>query len=228
MHHHCEIIIPPTDDVAGSIDAVMRKFDENGEDEDGDRNAHTFWDFYVIGGRWAGMKAMAKFDKAKLAEFQAWLQAEKVTVSGFTAGKQTLAPDSQRAKVDDKWNEMFPSEKFVPCPMFSHSNDQYAKAGPLSGMIDGDVMLLGNLPDSLECDHIIVAGPDYKGEGIEATFMIKDSAWNGVNHVKADWDGTVAGALAKHAEQIKNYKDDYRERVTPSINWLVVTVDYHS
>jgi len=227
MHYHCEIVIPPTDDVASAVASVMAAFDENGKDEDGERNSHAFWDFYVIGGRWAGTKAMAKFDKAKIEEFEAWMTAEKLTVSGLRAGKQRLSPDSQRAKVDDKWNEMFPSEKFVPCPMFAHSNDQYAKAGPLAGAIDGDVMRLGDLPPGLECGHVIVAGPRYDGTGLHAKFMLKDDAWNGVNFMKVDWDGTVTSALAKYAEKIRDYQDEFREKATPTADWLVVTVDYH-
>jgi hypothetical protein len=221
-------VIPPTDDVAAVIESVMAPFNENGEDEDGERYSNTFWDFYVIGGRWAGAKQMAKYDKAKIAEFEAWMQVEKVTVSGVTAGKQTLQPDSQRAKVDDKWNALFPSEKFVPCPMFSHSNDQYAKAGPLSGAIDGDVMRLADLPAGYECGHIIFAGPRYDEKATIATFMLTDTAWNGVNHMKTKWDGTVASALAEYRERIGGYRDDYREKVTPTDDWLVVTVDYHS
>ena len=58
--------------------------------------------------------------------------------------------------------------------------------------------------------------------------MISDDIWNGVMHVKTQWDGKLKTALDAHSEKIKRYRDEYREKRTPKDDWLVVTVDYHS
>lgn len=228
MYHHCEIVMPPTDDVNAALESVLKPFDESDED-----NAHPFWDFWVIGGRWAGTKLMAKYDDAKLKEFHQWMQDQKITVSGFLCGKEELKPAIQIQKVDAKWNELFPHESGEqhPCAMFRHSNDQYGRDG--TGAMPGDICLLSEC-NGVKCSRVIVAGPGWDRErkehcgSPEATFMICDSVWNGANHMKVAWDGTLAGAMKQCRKNMDNYADDYREMVTPRDEWLVVTVDFHS
>ncbi len=217
MHYHCEIIIPPTDDIEESIKAILAPFDENGKDEDGDRNSYAFWDYYVVGGRWAGTKAKAKLDKAKLEEFYAWLQAEKITVSGVVAGKQSLRPADQIPKVDVKWREMFGGTG--PCPIFDHSPET----------IDGDICRLTDVPADMTCSRVIIGGPSWRDDGtLEAKSMISDSMYNGVDWIDTAWDKTLPAALALHRKRFEHSKPEYREKVMPDDNWLVVTVDYHS
>src|SRR5262245_27782076 len=108
MHYHLEVILPPVDNVEQAIGQILEPFDENGKDEDGHRNSHAFWDWYVVGGRWAGAKLQAMLDPKKLEEFNAELTKRKVTVSGIQAGKQELSPASQIPMVDALWNEFFP------------------------------------------------------------------------------------------------------------------------
>ena len=234
MHFHCEIILPPdTTDINSAIESVMAQFDENQpEDEDHDTR-HSFWDFYVIGGRWAGTKLMAKYDQVKIDEFHKWMESEKITVSGLRSGKQELNPATQIPKVDAKWNEMFPAEDgvFVSCPMFNHSNDQYGRNG--NGTIVGDICKLGEAKN-IECSRIIFAGnsfssetSDYTGK-LEAKFMLSEDFWNGCNHVKSNWDGKVSTAVDIYVGSMKNYKDEYRDRHIPTDDWIMVTVDYHS
>lgn len=231
MHYHCEIVIPPTADIEGAVRSVLAQFDENGDDKEGYRR-HSFWDFWVIGGRWAGHKLMARYDTEKVDAFMQWCQDERVTVSGLQCGKQELSPNSQIAKVDAKWNEMFPAAIPVPCPIFAHSNNQYGKG--LSGTLPNDVCRLSDVPERLTCSRVIFAGPSWESETkehtgpLEATFMLTDTAWNGCNHMKVDWDGRFASALEKYSESIKHYRDEYAARITPKPDWLVVTVDYHS
>lgn len=224
MHHHMEIVMPPTKDIEGAVARILKQFDENLPAED--RN-HAFWDWYVIGGRFAGHKFIASFDEAKIDEFYEWLNTEKITVSSLQSGKQALKPETQIPKVDAKWNEMFPSQTPVACPLFQHSNDQYAKNGKLSGTLPDDVCLLMDVPERLLCQRVIIASPNYKDE-VEAEFMLVDDAWNGVSYMKVDWDGKLSTALAKCREKMKNYKPEYVEKHSPQDDWLVVTVDYHS
>jgi hypothetical protein len=228
MHSHLEIIIPPTDDIEGSIAAVMKQYDESLDPKNEDYSTkHVFWDWYVIGGRWAGNKLMAKFDPVKIEEFQKWCAAEKLTVSGVVAGKQRLQPESQIPKVDAKWNELFGTN--TACPMFDHSNDQYGRNG--DGTLPDDVLRLGDLPDRVTCSRVIFAGPSFNHEAkeghgkytgpLESKFMFCDEVWNGCNHMKVEWDGTVKQALEK-------YRESFRKDFLPTADWLVVTVDYHS
>jgi hypothetical protein len=208
----------------------MKQFNEQPEDASYAR--HGFWDFWLIGGRWAGHKLIAKYDEAKLDEFYEWLDAENITVLGLQCGKQELAPDSQIPKVDAKWNEMFPSSEFLPCPLFKHSNDQYGKG--ISGTLPGDVQRLADVPERLKCSRVIFARPSYSATSddftgpLEAEFMLVDEEWNGCNHMKVDWDGTFHSALQKYRESFENYRENFKAKIAPTDDWLVVTVDYHS
>lgn len=219
MHYHLEIIMPPTDDVEAVVKQIMEPFSENN-----DENRHQFWDWFVIGGRWAGRKFQATLDKAKLDSFYKALSEKQVTVSSVTAGKQELQPASQIPMVDGLWNEFFPESNGKPCPLFNHSNNQYKS----DSLIDGDICRFANTPSGLEPSRVIFAAPNYDGSEMEATFMLSDEIWNGVNYENTTWDGTFADAVAKFKSRGSNYSDEYLKRVTPQDDWLVVTVDYHS
>lgn len=232
MHYHCEIILPPgTENIEEAVRSVMAPFSENLEGDEASK--HSFWDWYVIGGRWAGTKLMAGYDAAKLKEFEDWMQSEGVTVSGFRAGKPELSPSSQIEKVDAKWNEMFPSEGnvMVACPMFNHSNDQYGRKS--ESTLDGDVCPLSRAKE-ISCSRLIIAAPSYNGDSkdrtgpLEAVFMLQHCLWNGVTHVDSKWDGTMKNAL----EIWNEHSDRYAEKFLAAINLrddsIAVTVDYHS
>lgn len=229
MHYQCEIIIPPTEDINAAVESIMAPFQEGSDDEDHSER-HAFWDFYVVGGRFAGEKQLAGLDKDKLDRFNQWCQDEKITISGVVCGKQSLEPSTQIEKVDTMWNELFPSEDgtLSACPVFSHSNDQYDS----DSAIDGDICQLRDAK-SVGCARVIIAGPSFESETeertgpMEAIFMLCDSQWNGVNHMDVKWDGTVGDALEKITEKFKHYQDAYRQQMTPADDWLVVTVDYH-
>jgi hypothetical protein len=234
MHHHLEIVMPPTNDIEAAVKLIMAPFDENTDaDADEGSDRHAFWDFYVIGGRWAGHKLLAHYDKAQLDKFYEWLNDTGITVSGVQCGKQELSPASQIPIVDAKWNEMFPSSSPVPCPLFAHSNDQYGHNG-LDDTLPGDVMLLGSVPKGLTCSRVIVAGPSFNSatntwDGpIRPVFMLCDSQWNGVNHMDIKWDGTLASAIDECRGKLSGYRPEFAAKVSPQDNWLAVTVDYHS
>lgn len=57
--------------------------------------------------------------------------------------------------------------------------------------------------------------------------MISDEFWNGITHLKVDWDGTILDSLNKNKEKLKNYNEETMQRQTPQDDWQVVTVDYH-
>ena len=219
MHAHLEIVMPPTDDVEGSVNEIMAPFDENGEDEDGNPNDHAFWDWFVIGGRWSGAKLEAKLGKDRVDAFRKALSDRKVTVSGLRCGKQSLQPASQIELVDALWAEMFPDSGLSVCPLFNHSPKTVA----------GDVCNLSEVPDELKAERVIVAGPSFDdGGALRVEYMTSDSIWNGVIHVDTAWDGCLKSAISEATKRVANYRDEYRERVTPKGDWLVITVDYHS
>ncbi len=225
MHYHLEIVMPQIDNIKAAVEKILAPFNEQPDEADEEASErYAFWDFWVIGGRAAGSKLQATLDPAKLEAFHAWCQEAKLTVSGLTCGKQELSPASQIPMVDAKWNEMFPSDRPVPCPLFKHSNDQYNS----NDLLTGDVMRFDKVPPSLKSERVIIAGPDYKDEGIEAKWMITDDQYNGVNYMKTTWDGTFGHAVEMMRKHYETYRDEYREKLMPKADWLVVTVDYHS
>jgi hypothetical protein len=221
MHYHLEIIMPPVDDVVAAIERGLGPFCEGNED-----SRHQWWDWFVVGGRYAGQKFQATLDNTKLDAFYAAMRERKVTVSSLTAGKQELKPESQIPMVDALWNEYFPESNGSPCPLFNHSNDQYKS----DSLIHGDICRFADVPSGLgDLSRVIFAAPNYDGTEMEATFMVTDDIWNGVNYEKTEWDGTFSDAVAKFRVKTgTGYTEAYLERVTPKDDWLVVTVDYHS
>ena len=221
MHYHLEIIMPKTKEIASAISEIMAPFDENEEDAD-----HPFWDWYIIGGRFAGSKEMCGYDKDKLSRFYKELNEKNVTVSGLQCGKQEISPASQIQMVDEIWNKYFPTEngELTACPIFAHSNNQYDS----NDLIGCDISPLEDVPRNMQCSHVIIAGPSFDNKKFEAHFMLKDTSWNGVNHMDVSWDKTISGAVEKFKEKLTHYKEEYRERVTPKGDWICVTVDYHS
>lgn len=224
MHYQLEIILPPVENIESALEQILQPFNENGEDEDGDSNRHAFWDFYVIGGRWAGAKLEAMLDQDKLSEFRKELATRSITVNGVQFGKPELSPASQIPLVDGLWNEYFPDSPIKVCPLLKHFNSQYKHS-------DGfpDIMRLKDLPPSLTASHVIIAGPNWEDDGtLEAKYMMQDSIWNGVTHVDAKWDGNVMAVVAEHKSRLASATPEYAAKQTPQDDWLVVTIDYHS
>lgn len=231
MHYHCEIIIPPNAEIEASVKTIMEPYYESSEADD--KSAYPFWDFWVIGGRYAGSKFEQGLDKGKLDEFAEWCRSEGITVSGFQAGKQELQPKSQIPKVDAKWNEMFPSAdgKQRACSLFNHSNDQFARNG--LSICEGDISLLKD-SKHVKCSRVIFAGSsfncttnEFTGE-LEAKFMLAEDIWNGCNHMPIAWNGTIADALAQYEKTLAGSKDSYKAAMQPNDDWKCITVDYHS
>lgn len=216
MHYHLEIIMPPVDDVEAALGQILAPFDEDPHLNEGDESytKNSFWDWYVIGGRFSGAKIEYLLGEEKIGKFQKHLSEIGITVSKLQAGKQRLHPESQIPAVDALWNKWFPDSHVKVCPLFDHYNDQYSK----NESKYGDVMKFSEVPMGLRSNRIILAGLDYGGKKCEAKFMIEDKNWNGVTHVKTIWDGTLEHALEMAAE--KGH--------VPRSDWLVVTVDYHS
>jgi hypothetical protein len=200
MHYHLEIVMPDPghDDIEGTIDKILEPFSEYNDD-----SRHTFWDWYVIGGRWHGCKVEAQVPKDVLDAFYQWCNDEKITVSSVQCGKQDLSPIDQIPKVDAKWQEMTGLDG--PCLIFGH--------GDIGN--EADICTVGELPKDLKASHVIIAN-----DANRAQLMWQDDMWNGVSWQRAGWDGTVS-------EVIEHYIKE-RNADQPIDDWLVVTVDYHN
>lgn len=219
MHYRAEIVIPPTplDKIEGAIHDIMRPFSERDSE-----NRHAFWDWFQIGGRYSNKKLVDSLDKEKLEAFYAWMREEKITVSGWRMGKETLEPRDQIGKVDTKWNEMFPTGKIIPCPLFDHCG----RTGSY------DVLPVSECR-GVTCHTFIVGVPSYSEKDtwdgpLEAKTLLFTCIWNGVTHQDTAFDGTLDAGLAFHKESLENSRDEYKKVVTIGPDWLVVTVDYHN
>jgi len=212
MHYHCEIVMPKTDNIEAAIKTILAPFDEGKEEDYG---SGAFWDWWVIGGRWSGIKLESKLDQDKLEEFRNKLIEMNITVSGFQCGKEEIRPASQESIVDNLWKEYFPDCGIAKCPMFKHSNSNQS-------IISGDIMDYDLVTDTLKISRIIFAGKD------SAKFMLEDSYWNGVNYVDSKWNGDFKSAKEMHLKKLNMYAEEYKEKYTPMDNWVVVTIDYHS
>ncbi len=214
MHYHCEIIMPPIDPlfsiekVHEHVTQVMAPFDENLED-----NQHSFWDWWVIGGRWSGEHQTSQYSKERLSDFYAELKKMGTTVSGLKFGKDELQPTSQTAAVDELWRKFFPEYEGEHCPLFKHAGDS----------LSGDVCRLGDVSDKLTAARVIISAVDGT-----ANYMVSADIWNGVIFQDTTWDGNVWRAVEDFRKHSKRYRREWLDRNLPKENWLAVTVDYHS
>jgi hypothetical protein len=216
MHTHLEVIMPPTDDIHAALSQILTPFDENCADEEA-RTRHAFWDYWKVGGRWSGNKLLDMLGRESVAEFSKILADQKVTVSGLQWGKPTLSPEDQAEKVNALWCGHFPDAPVRQCPLFDNYTGDF-----------GDVLTVGDVTSSIKCSHVIIAGPNYEGNGIEAKYMVRDQIWNGVTHQDTTWDQTISSALSEWSKRLESYNSNYAAKNTPTAEWVVVTVDYHS
>lgn len=210
--------MPPTDDVQSAVTQIMAPFSDDND------TSYTFWDWWVIGGRWSADHIMQSLDPDRKKLFFERLTELKVTVSGFVAGKDTLKPASQIETVDSLWREIFPGSPVKSCPFFSHFNDQYKHSSGFP-----DVVTLKDIPEGFTCDRVIVAGQEFSDPTkLEACLMFQYSFWNGVNHIDSTWDKLLSTAVSARIEGLSRAKPEYSAKRLPQPDWLCVTVDYHS
>lgn len=218
MHYRLEIIMPPTEDIEGAISEIMSPFDENMDPDDGENCLdHSFWDWWVIGGRWSGSKLTDCFDQDKKEKFFQRLRDLEIKVHGVVCGKQDIV-DEHIEIVDKAFKEFFPESGFEHCPFFGHAGSRLA----------GDIMRFGDVNlDKVTASRVIFAGPGYKDK-LKALEMYQTEFWNGVSFCKAEWRGSLSDALKMYMKYIYAYKEETKNKITPKEDWLCVTVDYHS
>lgn len=223
MHYCLEIIMPPVSDVEEAVRQILNPFKEGEEDEDGNLTKYSFWDWYVIGGRWSGEKLIQTLDEKQLEKFYFTLVEKGITVSSFTSGKQEIAPASQTPIIDSLWREYFPEGGDV-CPLFRHYNDPYK-----DNVNYPDVMKFSEVSKDLVASRVIIAGLHWNDKYVlEAKTMVEDSVYNGVNWVDTTWDGTLNKAIKIHNKRYETTLPEYKAEYVIGDDWLVVTVDYHA
>jgi hypothetical protein len=220
MHSLLEVILPPHLDIETAIATALKPFDEN---EDDDIRYKPFYDYYIIGGRYAGSKHQSLIGRDRIDKFVEGLAAKGTTVSNIRFGKQELQPASQAAEIDAMWREAFPESPLKVCPVFAHFDAQ-PEADDLGLQ---NVMKLQDTPAHHECSRVIFVGDFHAGE-VEATYMLQRDFWNGVTWMETTWNGTIEHALAMFNHHLGKMGDEYRKANTPGPDWNVVTVDYHS
>lgn len=222
MHYLVEIILPlmEREKVAEAVATVLAPFNENDEEA-----SDAFWDWYVIGGRWAGAKTEAMLDPEKLEQFNAKLKEMEVKVHGLIAGKQTLV-DEFVEPVDALWREMFPGAG-DKCILFDHAHDKYSGDGGLPG----DICLLSEVPDGHTASRVMFCSYNYENK-LTCEEMLCKEVWNGVTFQDTNFDGRVKQAIEWRNERLsgRSYKEEYVERnlINDKSKWLCISVDIHS
>lgn len=205
MHFRVEVIMPPTDDVEKQLEVIMAPFSENSEDPNCDY-IPKWWDWYVIGGRWRGEKAKEKLDNDTLKKFYDVLKMR---------GNEMV-----QSEIDAVYRKHFPDQGET-CPFVRKDwHEQYDTTLT-------DVWKLEDVNQAGTANKLIIAGPEHD-ENITTLELFQHDIWNGVNFEITAWDCTIGGALRKYVEKIDRYKEEYREKITPQPNWLVITVDCHN
>lgn len=178
----------------------------------------TFHEGYRIGDRWAGTKQIHRCDPVKLQAFRYWLHTEARSTSALSRDDP-----SWLSKVDAKWNEMFPHGQRVRCPL-----PGYDRGG---ASLPGDVLQLADVPQSLGCYRLIVAGHSYtpntgKHNGpLAVDFMLIADREGDLP--PGIWDGRVLSGLELYRLHRENHPDKYPAKSSPTNDWLAVTVTYY-
>lgn len=214
MHYHLEIIMPPCSpsEIEARVSEIMAPWEEGGKDEYGDEQRHGFWDWYEIGGRYTGSHRRASFDPEKLSVFYDAIRDAGVQIKGLVLGKEELATDADRAKVESLWREFFPDDE-IGCQDFK----DYDGA-------DVDYRTVEAIGKHLSAYRVIVADwHEWKEErNLRAKRMLTKEIWNGVEHQDAKWTGSVPDLISE-VRSVDNWRS-----VDIGDDWLCVTVDYHS
>jgi len=200
-------------DLGKVISTAMAPYNE-------ERSERGFWDWYVIGGRYAGSVLRSRLGHERLKVFDDALASRKVMVKAVRCGKEELADAQTEEVVDAIWRYMFPDSGLATCPLFKHgSPSQYDKRGELPY----DVCTVADVPQSHSVHTIALVTVNH-ADTTYIDSLLHSEIWNGATFQKTTWDGTFGAALSHFNERLARYREP--ESVNP--NDVVVTLDYHS
>ncbi len=204
MHHHCEVLVPPTEDMESAVGNVLAPFEY-------DVGSYAFFDYFELGGLRAGAKLSVLCGPGRLCEYLDSLNSRGVLCRAESGGHVLEVP-AQITVADELWREWFP-ELCSSCPLFGQS-----------GRVAYDVMPLKDVPKSLMFEKFLVAFPEDWPGGSGCEFLLQCSCWNGCNFERAAWDGSLGQALELLSANDRLLPGER----PPRDDWLLATVDCHS
>ena len=204
MHYHLELIMPPSPliQIQERVRELMFPLSQAVAHSEG--TTAYLYDWYQIGGRFAGAKMLGRLDPERLHKFRQELYGEAFTNDArpVVIGQTGLWRTQDLPKVDALWRKWFPEEEIDACPLFDHY-----PAG------DQDICRVDQIPDTLTADAVLVGNED------KVVFQLITEIWDSTKQEFQDtgFDGSVLNALRQCRAC----------GVEPSQNWLAVTLDCH-
>ena len=202
-HYHVELIMPPTpwfaiEDRVLDILLPLRK----GDDEE-TWPADPLYDWYKIGGRFAGTKYGLGCDPKRLRKFYEELYSEAFATDVTVIGGARFWSDSDLPKVNALWRKWFPEDEVGTCPFI----------GPYPTG-EQDICRVDRIPDELAADAVVVGN-----EADQVVFRLAIEIWDSARQEfqRTGFDGSVPDALRRCRAQ----------GIEPAGDWLAVTLDCH-
>lgn len=104
MHYHAEVWVPKVEWAVDLVGRLMELYSENNED-----SRHSFWDWYVIGGRWSGEHTQWVLKKRYPEQYEKfWKEFEKNELGWVS---KTKSEASQKARAVELFKKTFPKWK---------------------------------------------------------------------------------------------------------------------
>ena len=205
MHYHVELIMPPSPlvQIQERVGELLSPLSQSVAHRAG--TLEYLYDWYQIGGRFAGAKMSLRLDPERLHKFRQELYGEAFTndTRDLLIGQKQFWGARDLPKVDALWRKWFPEEEVDACPLFDHY-----PAG------DQDICRVDRIPDNLTAHAVVVGNED------KVVFQLKTENWDSTRCEFQDtgFDGSVLNALRQCRAC----------GVEPSKNWLAVTLDCHT
>ncbi len=204
MHNHVELIMPPSPvvEIQERVRELLYPLSQSAAEMAG--TTGRLYDWYQIGGRFAGTKMSLRLDPERLHKFRQELYGEAFTndTRPVLLGQQRFWGTPDLPTVDALWRKWFPEEEAGACPLFDH----YPTG-------DQDICRVDRIPDNLTAHAVVVGNED------KVVFQLHTEIWDSTRSEfqDTDFDGSVLNAL----------RQGRACGVEPSKNWLAVTLDCH-
>lgn len=193
MHSHAEVWLETIEDLDDQISGIMEPYSENNKvmlrseewTDDNNRvhketywtNPKGWWDWFVIGGRWTGVKD--NYDPRK--DRRNWEKCPLCEGTGYRSDE--LGKEAR---------EKNPTYTCNACGEYDNEKKVWTHGGLPEGMRvawhykrhDGDIMPVKDISDDLSC-YTLIIGKD--------VFHMEE--WDGNTFVKTDFDGKVKQKL---------------------------------
>ena len=201
-HYHVELILPPTPrfEIRERVLEILLPL-RKGDDE-ATWPADPLFDWYKIGGRFAGTKHGLRCDPERRRKFYEELYSDEFT-SDDDLSKLGFWGDDQLPAVNALWRKWFPEDEVGICPFI----------GPYPTR-DQDICRVDRISDELKADTVVVGN-----EANQVVLRLKTEIWDSIKRkfIDTGFDGSVLDALRRCRAA----------GVEPAGDWLAVTLDCH-